>query len=93
MKLSIKALALTSAVLWGGAIFLTGLANLLAPGYGVELLALAASIYPGYEVTGGFGSLIVGTLYALLDGAIFGGLLAWLYNRLAAGETAPRHAT
>ncbi len=84
MKLSIYALAITSAVLWGGAILLTALANLLAPGYGVELLELAASIYPGYEVTGGFGSLVVGTLYAVVDGAIFGGIFAWLYNRLAA---------
>lgn len=88
MKLSIKALALTSAVVWGGSIFLTGLANLLTPGYGADLLELAASIYPGYELTGGFGSLIVGTLYALLDGAIFGAIFAWLYNRGVGPETA-----
>lgn len=88
MKLSIKALALTSAVVWGGSIFLTGLANLLTPGYGADLLELAASIYPGYELTGGLGSLIVGTLYALLDGAIFGAIFAWLYNRALGPETA-----
>jgi hypothetical protein len=88
MKLSIKGLAVASAIVWGGSIFLTGLANLLTPGYGADLLELAASIYPGYELTGRFGSLIVGTLYALLDGAIFGAIFAWLYNRMAGPETA-----
>ena len=86
MKLSIRALAVTSAVLWGGAVLLTGLGNLMAPGYGAELLELAASIYPGYEV-GGLGSVVIGTLYAALDGGVFGGIFAWLYNRIAPVET------
>ena len=30
----------------------------------------------------GFGSVIVGTLYALVDGLIVGAIFAWLYNRL-----------
>jgi len=86
MKLSVKALAITAAILWGGAILLTGVGNLIAPGYGAAFLELAASIYPGYEV-GGLGSVIVGTLYAAVDGAVFGGIFAWLYNRILRGET------
>lgn len=82
MRLDVKALAISGAILWGGAIFLIGIAEMIWPGYGLALLDLAASIYPGYA-PGGFGSVIVGTLYALLDGAVGGAVLAWLYNRVA----------
>lgn len=87
MKLSIKALALSFGILWGCVVFLMGIAHLLWPGYGTAFLELAASVYPGYSV-GGFGSVIVGTLYALLDGAIGGAIFAWLYNKLAAAPAA-----
>ncbi len=83
MKLSVRALAITAGVLWGACIFLVGLGNLIWPGYGQALLELAGSLYPGYTI-GGFGSVIVATLYAVLDGAISGAVFAWLYNRLAA---------
>jgi hypothetical protein len=43
-------------------------------------LQLMASIYPGYDASPTIGSVIVGTLYALLDGAIAGLIFAWLYN-------------
>ncbi len=33
----------------------------------------------------GSGSVLIGTIYALLDGAIGGGIVGWLYNRLAEG--------
>lgn len=52
MSLNVKALALTTAVVWGGCLFLTGLANLAFPGYGLAWLQLAASIYPGYHPAG-----------------------------------------
>jgi hypothetical protein len=83
MKLSIKGLALAVGILWGAVMLLLGLAHLIWPDYGTGLLQVAASIYPGYTV-GGFGSVIVGTLYAALDGAIGGAAFAWLYNRFAA---------
>ena len=44
---------------------------------------LGASIYPGYHGPAGFGSVIVVTLYALLDGLVCGALFAWLYNAFA----------
>ncbi len=87
MKLSVKNLGITAAVMWGGLVFLMGLAHLAWPGYGTAFLELAASVYPGYEI-GGFGSVIIGTLYALLDGGIAGAIFAWLYNTLAAREPA-----
>lgn len=87
MKLSVKSLAITAGIVWGAAFFLTGIAHLIWPGYGTVMLELADSLYPGYHV-GGFGSVIVGTLYAILDGAVVGALFAWLYNRLASSPPA-----
>jgi hypothetical protein len=80
MKLSLRALALTSGILWALALFLTGVINLIWRGYGDAFLKIMASIYPGYHATRSIGDLIVGTLYALLDGVICGLVFAWLYN-------------
>lgn len=84
MKLSVKGLALTSAILWGGCILLVGILNLIWNGYGVAFLDMARSIYPGYATTGGFGGVVVGTLYGAIDGAICGALFGWLYNLFTA---------
>lgn len=83
MRFNIIALAITTGLFWGAAILLVSLANLIWPGYGVALLDIAASVYPGYEVGTGIGSVIVGSLYALVDGAVAGGIFAWLYNFVA----------
>lgn len=80
MKLDVKALALAAAVAWGGCFFLVGLANLVWPPYGAAWLELGRSIYPGYGGPGGFGSVVVVTLYAVVDGAVAGAVVAWLYN-------------
>ena len=82
MKLNPKALALTFALGWGGAVFLVALLNRFWPGYGGAFLNLAASLYPGFH-PGGMKAGIVGTLYAILDGAVWGFVLAWLYNKLS----------
>ena len=82
-KLNPKALAYASAVLCGGSILLIGLINLSSPDYGLEFLELAASVYPGYSAERSIESVIIGTGYALVDGAVCGWLLGWLYNRLA----------
>ena len=87
MKLCIKSLGLTCAIFGGALVFLMGLAHLIWPGYGTAFLELAASVYPGYEV-GGFGSVIVGTLYAAVDGAICGAIFGWLYNRFVGSPAA-----
>jgi hypothetical protein len=83
MKFNLKALALTSGILWAAAVFFTGIANLIWAGYGTTFLQVMASIYPGYEVTRSFGGVVVGTLYALVDGAVCGLIFAWLYNVFA----------
>jgi hypothetical protein len=88
MRLNVKALAIALGVIWGGSVFLTGIAHLLWPGYGVAFLEFAASLYPGYHVDGGFPQIIVGTLYGLLDGAAGGAIVAWLYNVTSASSAA-----
>ena len=84
MKFDIKATALTLALVWGVlGMFVTGLANLVSPGYGQAFLDMMASVYPGYTAEPDFGQLVIGALYGALDGAIVGAVLAWLYNTLA----------
>lgn len=82
MKLDLTALALTGGLFWGIAILIVAVANMIWPSYGVALLDLAASIYPGYHPGAGIGSVVTGTLYAVVDGAIAGAIFGWLYNLL-----------
>jgi hypothetical protein len=84
MKLSVTGMACAVGVLWGLSILVTGVANLLWPPYGQELLQLAASIYPGYHATASFGQVLVGTLYGVVDALVAGAVLALLYNAFAA---------
>jgi len=83
MKFNVTALALTASLLWGGAVLLVGLGNMIWPDYGSTFLQLMASIYPGYHPGNGMGSVIAGTVYAMIDGAIGGMIFGWLYNWLA----------
>ena len=84
MRLSIKALAVTGAILWGGSVFLAGVGNIIWPSYAGAVLQLIDSIYPGYHASGSFGSVIIATLYGTLDGAAGGFLFGWMYNCFAA---------
>jgi hypothetical protein len=86
MRLNPKSLAFALGAAWGGAILLTGVAHQFWPSYGGAFLDLAASIYPGFHV-GGFGQVIVGTLYGTLDGAVCGAIVAWLYNMVDRSPT------
>jgi len=83
MTLNTRALAYAGAALWGGSALLVGLINLAHLDYGREFLALLASVYPGYTAEPSVTSVLIGTGYALVDGAVGGWLLGWLYNRLA----------
>ena len=83
MKLSIRGLALASAILWGAAMLGMGLANLIWANYGQQFLQMMASAYPGYHATRSVLEVIVGTLYGAVDGFIAGAIFAWLYNQFA----------
>ena len=91
MKLDVKTVAVVLALAWRIlGMFVTGLANLIWPGYGQAFLDVMASLYPGYTATASFGQVIIGALYGILDGAVAGAVFAWLYNfcasRLSASE-------
>ena len=81
-RFNIAALALATGLFWGAAILIVSAANLLWPGYGRLFLDLTGSIYPGYRHGGGPGSVIVGTLYGLVDGAAAGAVIGWMCNTL-----------
>jgi phosphotransferase system glucose/maltose/N-acetylglucosamine-specific IIC component len=89
MKLSVKGLTLATAIVWALCILVVGILNLIWPGYGGEFLKIMASLYPGYKASGTFIDVIVGMLYALVDGAICGFIFALLYNAFV-GKTPKR---
>lgn len=80
MKLSIRGITCSLALIWGGAVLCTGLVHLAYPGYASSFLNGVSSIYPGFHGARSFADVIVGTLYALLDGAVGGLIFGWLYN-------------
>ena len=80
MKLSVKAFALTSGILWGALVCLATL-WLLMMGYDGQLISQLDHFYLGYSFSavGAF----VGLLWGFVDGAVCGAVFAWLYNKLA----------
>jgi hypothetical protein len=82
MKLATKALAITSALLWGGCLFCVGVGHLISAPYGVAFLDAMSSVYPGFHVSRTMAGVLVGTLYGLVDGTIGGLIFGWLYNAL-----------
>lgn len=84
MRLSVKATTIVTALLWGASMLFVGLVNLVDSSYGVEFLKIISSVYPGFHGSGTFGDVLIGTLYGVLDGAVGGFLVGWLYNSFAA---------
>ncbi|MGH7927779.1 MAG: hypothetical protein ACREQV_08295 [Candidatus Binatia bacterium] len=80
MKLSVKALTTAVALFEAISFLFVALMNLILRPYGGAHLAMLTSLYPGYDPAAGPFSIILGTLYALIAGAVAGALLAWLYN-------------
>ncbi len=80
MRLNTTAMAVAFGILWGACVLIVGVANLIWPSYGQAFLQICASIYPGYHPGAGIGSVVIGTIYALFDGAVGGAIFCWLYN-------------
>lgn len=87
MKLNLKALTISVAVVWAGAVLIVGVANAIWPGYGKAFLMVLASIYPGFGATGTLGDALVGSGYALVDAAIVGLIFGWLYSFIAGAKS------
>ena len=88
MRLSLKAMAMAGGVLWGSGVLLVGLVNLLSPSYGLSFLQMVSSVYPGFHISRTIGDVLIGTGYALVDGAIAALVFGWLYN-LFVGRARP----
>jgi hypothetical protein len=76
-RLSVKGLALALGLAWGGGVFVLGLAG--AVGWGRGLIDALGSLYLGFRPTPV--GIVVGALWAFVDGALGGMVIAWLYNR------------
>lgn len=84
MRFNVKALALTAAIFWGGALFFVTWWLIILGSGGV--LTFFDRMYPGYHVTP-LGS-VIGLLWGFVDGLICGAIFAWLYNLFAPKEAA-----
>ena len=78
--LSIRFLVIAGALFKALSFLSISLLNVILPPYGGAWLGILTSLYPGYHPEAGPISIIIGTLYALVAGAIAGGLFGWLYN-------------
>jgi hypothetical protein len=87
MKLSLKAITIAGALLWGSAILLVGLINLSRPGYGLDFLQMTSSVYPWFHPAHTLTSVLVGTMDGLVDGAIAALIFAAVYNLFAGHPT------
>ena len=83
MRLSMKAMSVVSALLWGACILVVCLLHIAVPAYGTGFLDGISSIYPGFHGAKSLADALLGTGYAVVDGALGGLALAWLYNRIA----------
>ena len=90
MTLSVCRMAMACGILWAVTLLFVGVINRFYPTYGLPFLQVMDSIYPGYHAAFGMKNLIVGALYALLDGAVAGALLAWFYNMMSCKCCAPK---
>lgn len=81
MKLSVKSLIVACAIFEALSFLFVSLLNVIWPPYGGALLAVMMSLYPGYDAAAGPVSIVIGTLYALICGAVAGAVFGWLYNR------------
>ncbi len=91
MRISVRPFAMVTAVLWGGCLFFVGLVHIAFPWYGAAFLNAMSSVYPGYHSAPTLGGLLAGTTWGLVDGAVGGCLLAWLYNLALQHENGAKH--
>ena len=80
MKLSVKAIAASASLMWGGAMLLVGLLHMAVPSYGGDFLRMMSSVYPGADTAPTVGRVLLGAGYGLVDGALAGIVFGFLYR-------------
>ena len=91
MKLSIRAISITTGLVWAGCMLLVGIINMAAPPYGAAFLRIMSSVYPGFHASHTWASVAIGTLYGFGDGVVAGLIFGWIYDRIAGGSRSARH--
>jgi uncharacterized membrane protein len=86
-QISIRALALTLAILWGASCLLVGWTASF--GWGSYFVDVLSSIYIGYKP--GFIGGIAGAIWGFIDGGIWGAALAYLYNHFDKKHSKKHH--
>ncbi|ALE51892.1 hypothetical protein SP60_00645 [Candidatus Thioglobus autotrophicus] len=79
-KLDAKALALSLGILWSLAILSISIVALYSDSYLHHITSFFSSIYLGYSLS--LTGILIGMVWAFVDAAIGGLVLAWLYNKL-----------
>ena len=80
-KLNEKALAISLGFLWSLTILFLSIIAMMSETYLHNVIGFFSSIYLGYSLS--FTGILIGIVWAFIDAAIGGWLLAWLYNKLA----------
>ncbi|HTT63869.1 MAG TPA: hypothetical protein VMG35_18580 [Bryobacteraceae bacterium] len=80
MRISVKGMTVSAAILWGAAMLIVGLVHMAAPSYGADFLRAMSSVYPGADTAPTLARVLLGTLYGFVDGAIAGCIFALLYS-------------
>ncbi len=82
-KFDVRAFGLACGIVWAAGVCALGIFSFFLD-WGRIMVAVLASLYPGYSSA--LPGIIAGTLWAFVDGALFGVLFAWLYNKIARKE-------
>jgi hypothetical protein len=92
MRLSVKATAISSGLLWGGCMLTCGVINLAKRSYARPFLRMMSSIYPGFHNSRTLPDVLVGTAYGIADGAAVGAVFAAVYNQFTETKVGRSHA-
>ncbi|MCH9645029.1 MAG: bacteriophage holin [Proteobacteria bacterium] len=80
-SINTKALALSLGILWSLALLSVSIIALISESYLHNIVEFLSSIYLGYSLS--FTGILIGMIWAFIDAAVGGLVLAWLYNKLA----------
>lgn len=79
MKLDIKKLSLAVGITWALFVVSIGWTAALL-GWGDQIVTTMASLYKGFDAT--FLGGLIGGIWGLVDGLLFGALTAYFYNMI-----------
>ncbi|MDY6863307.1 MAG: bacteriophage holin [Thermodesulfobacteriota bacterium] len=78
-NLNILSLGLSLGITWAAGIFFLGIMAWLLD-WGTAIVEISSALYIGYKATPL--GIMIGTVWAFVDGFIGGVIIAWLYNKL-----------